>query len=86
MAVELVGFALSPVCNQVRLTLCPTEPELNTVTEAGQDVGLISDTKLVDFWVFQIHCRLMLQDTQFHELQQLTDHQVLSLKLIQNCI
>lgn len=45
----LVDFALSPSCNQVRgvVTLCATEPELNTMTVTGQDAGLISNTKLV---------------------------------------
>lgn len=43
----LVDFALSPSCKQVCLTLCATEPELNTLAVTGQDAGLISNTELV---------------------------------------
>ena len=43
----LVDFALSPSCNRVHLTLCATEPELNTMAVTDQDAGLISNTKLV---------------------------------------
>ena len=45
--IGLVDFALSPLHNEVRLTWCATEPELNTMTVTGQVAGLISDTKLV---------------------------------------